>query len=125
MSKCRNLATWFSQTECKQAGVPDLPRSTCHPHSQTLPPRPKPHTLPKKLVPESNNLAHHVMAAKRIGHPHAALRILAPLAIDDKKIIVRPGGQIDGCRPDTTLLPLHRNGALLPIGKISHQQDLL
>jgi hypothetical protein len=38
----------------------------------------------------SNNLPDHVLPAVRIGHPQWAVRVVAPLAIHDEQVVMRP-----------------------------------
>src|SRR6516225_1657728 len=80
---------------------------------------------PRSRRPGSGHLAHHVVTAKRVGLAQRALRIFPPLAIHDKEVVMRPWGEVDRRRPNTTPFVLHRYGSLLPIRKITDQQNLL
>jgi len=90
--------------------------------AQAFPPK----VLSYKLTacpPGSGYLAHHVLRAERIGHAHGALRVIAPLPIHQKSVVVRSWGQVHRRGPHASFSFLHWNGGLLPLRKIAGQQN--
>src|ERR1051325_2155701 len=60
------------------------------------------------------DFTHAILAAKRIGSAEGALRVIAPLAVDDEAILVLPRCQRNHGLPDAVLLSLERDRVLNP-----------
>lgn len=69
----------------------------------------------------SNDLPYCIMAAEGIRHSHRALRIVSPLAVHQKTVVMRSWFQVHGSPPDAVRPFLQVDGLLLPIGEITHQ----
>jgi hypothetical protein len=67
------------------------------------------------------NLAHGILAPKRIANVLRALRIIPPLAIDQEAVLMRAGTKFDGGPPNSILAFAHVDGLLLPARKIARQ----
>ena len=76
-------------------------------------------------TPVLRDFADHVLAAVRIGNAHGALRVVAPLAVHDKEVVVVSWWQFLRGGPDPAAPFFHLNGSLLPIGKITDEQNAL
>src|ERR1039458_591679 len=67
------------------------------------------------------DLAHHVVRSEGIRNPDGALRIIAPLPVHQKTVVVSAGGQANGGLPDSVDLFHQLDGVALPMSKVTYQ----